>query len=117
MNGRAAVDVRHLPDFAFGDRSTLWWGLAGMIAIETSGFALLGASYLYLRGRVPHWPPGVAPPALVWGSLNLLVMVASLVPNAITKRAARRLDRAASLRWLIITIVFAGATIVVRALE
>ena len=45
---------------------------------------------------MPAWPPhGVAPPDLRWGTLNTLVLLASLVPNELAERAGERVDLAA----------------------
>ena len=55
----AALDVSPLPDYAFGHRSLLWWATLSMIAIESTMFALLAMSYIYLKGRVVQWPPAV----------------------------------------------------------
>ena len=52
------LDVSPLPTHAFGHRSVMWWATMCMIAIEGTAFALAITSYLYLKGRVPHWPPG-----------------------------------------------------------
>ena len=70
---RPAVDVSGLPSFAFGKRSILWWATMGMIAIEGTVFALMIAAYIFLKWREPHWPPAVAPPGLLWGTMTTLV--------------------------------------------
>jgi heme/copper-type cytochrome/quinol oxidase subunit 3 len=47
-----------LPTVASGPRSVSWWGMALLIATEATLFALLIASYWYLRFRNgPVWPP------------------------------------------------------------
>lgn len=117
MNERAAIDVSPLPTFAFGHRSTLWWGTMGIIAIEGTMFALLCATYLYLRWRVPDWPPGVAEPALLWGSLQAVVLLASLVPNQLAKSAAERLDLRRVQLWLLVCCAIGVVFVVVRVFE
>ena len=114
---RAAIDVAPLPRYAFGHRSVIWWATMGMVAIEAAMFALVITSYLYLKGRAPHWPPGVEPPRLLWGTLNTVVMLLSLVPNQLTKNAAERLDLRGVRRWLLISIGFAVAFNVIRIWE
>jgi cytochrome c oxidase subunit III len=114
VNQPRTLDVAHLPDLAFGDRSPLRWGMLGMIAIEAAGFALLGATYLYLRGRVPHWPPGVAPPSLLYGTLNLALI---LLTNEITKRASRRMNTGVALRGLAVCVVWGLALCAIRFFE
>jgi cytochrome c oxidase subunit I+III len=114
---RIALDVSTLPTYAFGHRSVLWWGTMCMIAIEGMAFALVITSYVYLKGRMPHWPDGVPNPGLFWGTLNLVIMLISAVPNELTKRAAERFDRGAVKLWLSISVAFALAFTVVRFLE
>jgi heme/copper-type cytochrome/quinol oxidase subunit 3 len=117
MSTRAALDVSRLPTFAFGHRSILWWATLGMIAIEGTVFALLGASYFYLRWRVPDWPPGVAAPDLVWGTTNTLLVLASTIPNELAKRAAERLDVGGVRVWLTVCIIIGLVLVAIRVLE
>ena len=49
-------------------------------------FALSITSYIYLKGRVPHWPPGVSPPELRWGTLNVIILLVSIWPNLLAKK-------------------------------
>ena len=51
MSERATLDVRGLPRYAFGAKSILWWGTMGLVAIEGTMFAILIATYFYLRTR------------------------------------------------------------------
>lgn len=117
MNQTRTLDVAHLPDVAFGDRSPLRWGMLGMIVIEATGFALLFATYLYLRGRVPHWPPGVAPPSLLYGTLNLVLILLSAVPNEITKLASRRMKGTVAVTGLAVCILWGIVLCVIRFFE
>jgi heme/copper-type cytochrome/quinol oxidase subunit 3 len=114
---RAALDVSQLPEYAFGQRSLMWWATMCLIAIEGTAFGLLIMTYLYLKGRVPHWPPGLGNPALRWGTLNLIVLLASAVPNELTKKAAERLDLRGVQLWMAISIAFAVAFNVIRFVE
>jgi heme/copper-type cytochrome/quinol oxidase subunit 3 len=111
------LDVGHLPRYAFGHRSVVWWATMGMIAIEATMFALVITSYLYLKGRAPHWPPGVEPPQLLWGTLNTAVMLLSLIPNQLTKNAAERLDLRRARLWMVVAIGFALIFNVIRIQE
>jgi cytochrome c oxidase subunit 3 len=114
---RAALDVGELANYAFGPRTVLWWATVCMIAIEGTAFALVITSYLYLKGRVPHWPPGVAEPAMIWGTVNLVLMFLSALPNELTKRAAERFDRRGVKLWISVCVVFAVVFTAVRFLE
>jgi cytochrome c oxidase subunit III len=114
---RVALDVSHLPDYAFGHRSVVWWATMGIIAIEGAMFALVMMSYLYLKGRAAHWPPGVEPPDLLWGSVNTVVLLASLIPNQLAKIAGERLDLAKVRLWMVVCIAFAIAFNIIRIWE
>ena len=114
---RFALDVGPLPPYAFGHRSLLWWATLSMIAIEGMAFALVITSYLYLKGRMPHWPDGVPEPRLLWGTLNVAIMLVSMVPNELTKRAAERFDRGAVQLWISVSVLCAVAFTGVRFLE
>lgn len=112
------LDVSGLPKYAFGSRSLMWWGTMGIILIEGTAFALAIGSYFYLHTRMPNWPPdGVAPPALRWGALNTLILLVSLVPNELAKRAAERLDLRGTRLWLVAAVAIGLAFNLVRALE
>ena len=112
-----ALDVSGLPSYAFGSRSLMWWGTLGVIAIEATVFAMMVATYFYLRSQAPGWPLGVQPPLLVWGTVNTLILLASVVPNHFTKHAAERHDLAGVRLGMCICIVFALAFLVVRIFE
>ncbi len=87
--GRKLLDVSHLPSHAFGHRDPLWWGVWGLIVIETMMFALLGMSYFYLRGNYTIWPPpGAQQPPLWISSTTVLVLLLSCIPMYIAFRAA-----------------------------
>jgi heme/copper-type cytochrome/quinol oxidase subunit 3 len=113
-----AIDVSELPPYAFGHRTMLWWATLGLVLIESTVFALALASYYYLRGRTPAWPPApLRPPDLVWGTLNTGIMLASCIPNFLYQKAARRFDLGRTRFWLVVALVFAAAFVVVRCLE
>jgi heme/copper-type cytochrome/quinol oxidase subunit 3 len=114
---RPVLDVAGLPEYAFGHRSLLWWATLGIVAIEGTMFALVMTSYLYIKGRNPHWPPAVHPPTLLWGTLNTLVLIASLVPNELAKRSSEKLALRKTQLWLVVGILFAMAFNVIRIFE
>ena len=117
VSPRAALDVSMLPKHAFGHRSVMWWATMCMIAIEGMAFALAITSYLYLKGRVPHWPAGVPVPAMFWGTLNVAILVLSAWPNVLARKAAERFDLSGVRLWMSIALVFALAFNVVRFVE
>ena len=117
MTTTPVINVAPLPRFAFGHRSILWWATMGLIAIEGTMFALVIVSYLYIKGRNPHWAPGALPPALQWGTLNTIILLLSCVPNQLTKRAAEKMDLAGVQLWMVVCLVFAAAFNIVRIFE
>jgi cytochrome c oxidase subunit III len=114
---RPVIDVSPLPEYGFGNRSLIWWATLSMIAVEGTMFALVITNYLYLKGRAPHWPPGAAPPYLLWGTINTILMLLSAVPNELAKRAAERLDLGKAQLWMVVCIAFAIAFNIVRVFE
>lgn len=117
MSGERTLDVSRLPDHAFGPRSPMWWGTLGVIAVEGTMFAALIGVYLYVRGRADAWPEGAAPPDLLFGTLNLAILLLSCVPNHLYKRAAEKHDLPRVKLWLLVSIGFATAFCMVRAFE
>jgi cytochrome c oxidase subunit 3 len=111
------LDVSDLPDYAFGQRSTLWWGTAGFIVIEATAFALALFAYFYLRSKLPEWPPGGASPDLLWGTLNTLILLASMLPNQWAKTAAEAQQLGKVRLWMVIALAFGVAFLVVRGFE
>jgi cytochrome c oxidase subunit I+III len=111
------LDVSELPTYVYGHRGVIWWGTIGMIAIESTVFALAIFAYLYIRSRLDEWPPSVEPPDLMWGTVNLLIALVSLVPNQWTKRAADGADRAKARIGLAICLTFGLVLLIVRGFE
>jgi cytochrome c oxidase subunit III len=118
MSEPRTLDVGALPPGAFGSRSLMWWGTMGMVLIESTVFALAIGSYFFLRTRLPAWPPdGVAPPDLRWGTINTLILLASLIPNERAKRAGERVDLRGVRLWMAACLVFGVGFNVVRGFE
>ncbi|MFC0398775.1 cytochrome c oxidase subunit I [Paraburkholderia rhizosphaerae] len=113
----SSLDVRGLPSFGFGHRSLMWWATAGLMLIEGSVFAVAVGMYFYLRAVNASWPMNAPAPALLWGSLNTLVLLVSMWPNALAKRAAERDSRERARLWLAVCLVFALVFLVVRGFE
>ena len=95
----------------------MWWGTFGLIAIESTVFGLAIVAYFFLRNNANDWPLGTPPPELLWGSVNTAILLASMWPNQLAKRAAERLDRGGVQIWLTVCLAFALAFLGVRWLE
>jgi heme/copper-type cytochrome/quinol oxidase subunit 3 len=111
------LDVSGLPTYAYGDRSLMWWGTFGMMVIEGTVFALAVFAYFYLRELSFHWPPHRSPPALLFGTLNVVILLVSGIPNQWTKHVAEKEDLRLVRIGLVISGAFAAAVLVVRIFE
>jgi cytochrome c oxidase subunit III len=118
VSARSTIDVAHLPDHAFGSRSVLWWGTLGVIAIELTVFVITIASYFYLQGNEASWPPpGTRQPDHIWGTVNLIILLVSLIPNQFVKRAAENKQMTKVRIGIVIADLFAIAFCIVRIFE
>src|SRR4051812_18809898 len=116
-DGRPVIDVSDLPDSAFDWRDPVWWGNTLLIIIETTTIALLIASYFYIRRNYNVFPPpkvDVFPPIyqtqpqLLWGTINLVVLLGTCIPMYIIDQWARRLERTKVL-WGCVAMFVVGA--------
>jgi heme/copper-type cytochrome/quinol oxidase subunit 3 len=114
---RRTLDVAAMPNYAFGHKGLIWWGTVGFMVIEGSMFAMVLMAYFFLRTRSPVWPPALPHPDATLGTINTLILLASVVPNYFTKHAAERLDLRRVRILLLVCLAFGLAFCVVRAFE
>jgi heme/copper-type cytochrome/quinol oxidase subunit 3 len=117
MSAHRTLDVSGLAPGAFGHRSIVWWGTAGIIVIELMAFAMTIGAYFYLRTRVPYWPPNVPPPDHFWGALNTLILLVSGIPNELARRAAEHVQLAKVRLWITVALAFGLAFNIIRIYE
>jgi heme/copper-type cytochrome/quinol oxidase subunit 3 len=118
MSAPRTLDVGSLAPGGFGSRSLMWWGTMGIVLIEGTVFALAIAAYFYFRTRMAAWPPdGVAPPDLSWATINTIVLLASMIPNELAKRAAEHVDLRRVRVWLTVCLAFGLAFNAIRIVE
>lgn len=117
MNEPRVLDVSRLPTYAFGHRSLMWWGTWGLILIEGTVFVMAIVVYFYLRELAVDWPPEEPPPALLFGTINTVILLASLLPNHWTKKMAEKEELRAVRVGLLVCLAFAAAFLVVRVFE
>src|SRR3954470_19336918 len=126
MTARRTIDVSHLPQGSFDARSPLWWGNLLMLMIESTMFAILVASYFYLRMNFQEWPPpqvNTNPPIyntkpdLGFATANTLLLLASCIPMAWIDRAARKRNQGAVKIGLLICLAIGILAIVLRFQE
>jgi cytochrome c oxidase subunit 3 len=123
---RAVIDVSQLPPSAIDHRSPIWWGNALLLLIETTMFAILVASYFYIRQNFGDWPPpqvNYNPPNLhpapdiFWGSINLLVIIGAAFAMLTADWATLRFDRKGVLLSTAIAVALGIVAIVLRFRE
>jgi len=114
---RRELDVSQLPTVVFNNRSLIWWGTVGLMAIEGTMFVIVLVAYYYLRTRTNDWPPGLMPPAVRWGAINTAIFIVSIWPNQLIKRAAERGERIRTLLLLAVISITGVASLVVRGFE
>ncbi len=118
MSAREDIDASGLPEVAFGHRAPLFWGVVGLIAIESTMLVLLAATYLYLRGESGRWPPvAFGAPVQVLAGVEVAVLLLSAVPNHLLSAAAVRGDLPAVRRWLVVVGAMGAAFVALRAVE
>lgn len=115
--GTLTLDVRGLPSYGFSHRSLMWWSTMGLMLIEGTVFGIAVMAYFYLRSLAAHWPMASAPPALRWGTINTVILLVSMVPNYLAKRAAEQQDRGRARLWLSVCVLFSFAFLAIRAFE
>ncbi len=111
------LDVSALPSVAFGHRNTTWLANVFYMAIEGMMFALMFATYFYLRTRSTEWPPGHLPPALRYGAANAAIFLVSIIPAWLVRKRAPEGDRRAVRNGLLFLALFALAATLLRAFE
>jgi len=119
LKHRPVADVSTLPDHAFSHHAPIWWGNLLMIFIEGTAFAILAASYFYIRRNFDAWPPPhTALPDLGVSSINLLVIAISAAPFWYAARLAREEAKPLVIGlWLALGVVFGIVAIVLRGFE
>jgi cytochrome c oxidase subunit III len=113
-----AIDLGQLPESPPDHRATLWWGMAGLIVVETVVFATLVASYFYLKAFHLEWPPpGTKPPDLLLPVINVFVLALSSVTMHFADKGVKKDDQRALRFGLVASIVLAVAFLVIKVVE
>lgn len=112
---RPAGDVSALPTVVFGSRSIMWWAVLGFMVVEGWTLALLMASYLYLRQNYEAWPPHRTPyPNLLIPTINLALMLLSIIPARMAQKESYKLDAHRTRRWLVLLSILVVAITALR---
>src|SRR5437868_15247483 len=122
MSTRADIDVSELPHHGFDTYDPVWWGNNGLLAIETSMFAILIATYFYMRQNFALWPPPIASisatlrplPELAYATANTILLVLSCITTFLTDKVACRGKRATAPFARVLCLICGFAVIVLR---
>jgi cytochrome c oxidase subunit 3 len=122
---RRVIDVSGLPHHVFDVSEPVWWGNWGLLAIETTMFGILVATYFYLRQNFQMWPPPLTSspqpfdnlPDMTAPTALVVLLVLSCLPMIYADRAARRGDQRAAQIGLVLCLAFGVAAMVARAYE
>lgn len=118
MTEARTLDVSHLPPYEVSTQAPLWWGQLLLTFIEATMFALLIASFLYVRLRVDVWPPpGDQFPRVLLPTLALIPLFLSAIGSYWASESAKKNDRRGMLLGLGLNLVLAAAFFVMRLFE
>jgi heme/copper-type cytochrome/quinol oxidase subunit 3 len=118
MKPRPQLDAG-LPDQGFSHHVPFWWGSTLMITIEGAGLAILIVTYFYIRQTFNAWPPPRTPlPELGVSTLNVAVLVVSILPMWYVAQLAQRHDKSRLIGiGLLLCVLFGIVAAVLRILE
>jgi cytochrome c oxidase subunit I+III len=111
----AVLDVRDWTRFNPNHKHPLWWGIFGLIAIESTVVACVIASYFYLRMLQRAWPPpGAADLPLLWPTVDLVLLLLSAAAMYWSTRTINRREYRNTLLALGLALVLDSIVLVLR---
>ncbi|MFC3067686.1 cytochrome c oxidase subunit 3 [Phenylobacterium soli] len=117
MKAPRGLDLSTLPASGFRSHSLWYWAGCAFMLMESAGFALGCAAYVYLMNANSQWPLATSAPDLFWGTAQTVLLLVSLYPTILLSRASRRLDRAATRKLAVIVAILNAICLVIRAFE
>jgi cytochrome c oxidase subunit 3 len=119
MKSRPVIDVTVLQDQGFRHHAPFWWGSTFALMLEGAGLVTLLVTYFYIRWSFDTWPPtGTVVPDLGVSTINVVVLVASVLPMWHAAHLALRFERPRLLGfWLLLCVLFGITAAVLRLME
>lgn len=115
MKPYAAVDASGFSRSNSDRKAPLWWGVLGLIVIESTVVASVIASYFYLRMGAAEWPPpGVAAPDLTWPTVNAAMLMGSGVTMWLASQAMNKNKKRLFSLWVAASLLLAGSVLLWR---
>jgi cytochrome c oxidase subunit III len=111
------LDVSTLPSHSFGHKGLIWWGTVSFMVIEGSMFVMVLLAYFVLRTRVTDWPPSLPNPDVTLGTVTTVILLLSVIPNAMAKRYAEKYDLRHVQLVLPVMLLFAAGVLAIRVFE
>lgn len=124
--GRKTLDASDLPSTLCDYNEPIWWGNTLLLFIETTMFGILVAVYFSVWMNLSPFPPPLVDrfpviynpvPDLTIPTINLIVLLVSLVPGILLDLSARKKDAGRVKFYLVLTLAFNIAAIVLRFYE
>lgn len=98
--------------------SSAWWGMLLLVATEATLFAVMIASYFYIRWQTDgDWPPGGTPPELLRPTLIAAALVLSAGTMAFAEAGVRRGSTGRLTAGLLGTLLFASAFLALQTID
>jgi cytochrome c oxidase subunit I+III len=103
----------------FSHHPPRWWGNRFVMLLEGAGLAVLAFTYFYVWRNFETWPPtGVLVPDIGISTLNVAVLVTSILPMWHVARLALRHEKPRTIGiWLLGCTLFGMAATVLRVME
>jgi cytochrome c oxidase subunit 3 len=118
MKVLGAIDVGHMTRFNPDRRAPLWWGILGLITIESTVVLSFVVSYLYLAAYAEAWPPaGLEPPPLLWPSVNVGLLLLSSLTMYWAGQGIKRGNQGVLAIGVSTSVLLACVVLVLRSLE
>lgn len=112
------TDVPRLPVYVLGSKSVVWWGMLGLLAIESTVILGMIAMYFWLKLANPAFPPeGIDVPGLLLPTINTFVLLASGVAMIVAKRGIVRGNQRTLKIGQLVALVLAVVFLVIKVVE
>jgi cytochrome c oxidase subunit III len=119
LEPRPVADSAARPDRAFGHHAPRWWGNSIIMLIEGAAFAVLAVTYFYIWLNFETWPPtATLVPDLGISTLNVVILVVSILPMWHVAHLAQRRGKPRVLgSLLLVCVLFGVSAAILRLME
>ncbi len=112
------ANIPKLEKHTLGPRNVIWWGMVGLITIETVVVSGLIAMYFYLKLHNPAWPPeNIDRPELTLPLINTGILLASGVAMRIADMGGKNERRGQLLGGQAVALLLAMLFLALKWIE